>query len=152
MADETFRVLELSLQGFKCSQILALMALEAQGKSSPELVRATSGLLGGMGCGGVCGCLTGGCCALGLYAGRGAEDEQEDADLPDMLTELVRWFETDCASRYGGTTCEEISRMDPDVCRDRCPGLIVETFAKVQRILARYGYRPDGGRETEGEA
>ena len=83
--EEAFRVAELSLQGFSCSQVMAIMALEAQGKTSPELVRAMSGLLAGLGCGRLCGCVTGGCCVLGLYGGRGDVDEAEDARLPVML-------------------------------------------------------------------
>ena len=34
--DDTFRVFELSLQGFNCSQILMIVALEAQGRIRPK--------------------------------------------------------------------------------------------------------------------
>jgi len=144
MSDPTFRIMELSLQGFKCSQILATIALEARGETSPELVRAASGLLGGLGCGRVCGCLTGGCCVLGLHAGRGTEDEREDPNLPEMLTELVMWFEATYAPLYGGTSCAEISNGDPSVYSERCPGIIAETLRKTAEILAAHGYDADG--------
>ena len=62
------RMLELSGQGFYCAQILLILALEAEGKENPDLVRAMSGLNGGLGfSGNVCGALTGGCCLLGHF-------------------------------------------------------------------------------------
>lgn len=146
MSDEAFRVMELSLQGFECSQILARMDLDAQGRSNPELVRAMSGLLAGLGCGRVCGCLTGGCCVLGLHAGRGDEEDQEDERLGDMLAELVEWFERRYGSRYGGTSCDAITRKDAALRLSRCPEIVIETFQKTRQILADNGYAPDRGR------
>ncbi|PKU24915.1 DVU_1555 family C-GCAxxG-C-C protein [Telmatospirillum siberiense] len=144
MADEEFRIFELSLQGFGCSQVLVLMALEAQGRDDPLLVRAMSGLLGGMGCGRTCGTLAGACCVLGMYAGRGGVEEREDDALPIMQAELVDWFEAEYGVRYGGINCDDIIEKDPGLRLSRCPPLIVETFRKVMEILARHDYSPDG--------
>ena len=70
------RMLELSGQGFYCAQILLILALEAEGKENPDLVRAMSGLNGGLGfSGNVCGALTGGCCLLGYFCGKGEAEE-----------------------------------------------------------------------------
>ncbi|SBW06171.1 putative redox-active protein (C_GCAxxG_C_C) [uncultured Alphaproteobacteria bacterium] len=146
MADQGFRVLELSLQGFKCSQILAILALEARGETSPELVRAATGLLGGMESGRECGCLTGGCCVLGLYAGRGGPDEIADDRLPEMLESLSAWFDDTYGARYGGTTCAAITGGDFAAQQARCPEIVVETLRKLDRILAVNGYAPDGSR------
>ena len=44
MADDSFRIAELLLEGFTCGHILAKLALEAQGRDNPDLVRAMSGL------------------------------------------------------------------------------------------------------------
>ena len=67
MMDELLRMLELAGQGFHCSQILLFLGLEAQGKRNPDLIRAMSGLAGGVGFSGdICGALTGGACLLGL--------------------------------------------------------------------------------------
>jgi hypothetical protein len=148
MADEAFRVFELSLQGFGCSQILAIMALEAQGKSDPLMIRAMSGLLNGLGVGKTCGALAGGCCVLGLYAGRGETEEAEDAQLPIMLGELVEWFEAEYGERYHGIDCDNIVDKDPSRRLATCPQLIVATFNKVTEILARHDY-PLEGRERE---
>ncbi|MDR3439969.1 DVU_1555 family C-GCAxxG-C-C protein [Telmatospirillum sp.] len=144
MANEEFRVLELSLQGFNCSQILAIMALEAQGKEDPLLVRAMSGLLGGFGCGKTCGTLTGGCCMLGLYAGRGDTEEQEGDDLPLMLAELVEWFEAEFGMRYGGIDCDDITEKDPGLRLSRCPQMVIDTFKKITEILDSHDYSIDG--------
>jgi len=85
MNDEAFRVMDLGMQGFQCSQILVQIALEAQGKKNSELVSAMSGLLGGMGCGKTCGALTGACCLIGLYAGMDGDQKSDHERLPLML-------------------------------------------------------------------
>jgi C_GCAxxG_C_C family probable redox protein len=143
MNDQSFRMFELAMDGFSCSQILALMALEQQGKSSPELVRAMSGLLNGMGCGKVCGALTGACCVLGLYAGKGSQAEHFDARLDMMLRQLVDWFEAEYTSRYDSIDCNGIVAGDPKLRLQRCPQIVAETFAKVQQILTDNRYRLD---------
>ena len=64
-------LMELGMQGFECSQILMMLALETDGCENPDLIRAMSGLTGGMGhCQKECGALTGGCCVLGYFAGK----------------------------------------------------------------------------------
>lgn len=138
--EESFRMLELAFQGFNCSQILVLMGLEAQGKDNPDLVRAMTGLVGGLGCGRVCGALTGGCCLLGLYAGKGAPGEHEDGRLGLMLDNLVEWFEQQQTSRYGGANCVDIVQDDARLRLSRCPEIVLETFDKVKEILAANNY------------
>jgi hypothetical protein len=44
MADESFRIAELMLEGDTCGHILAKLALEAVGRDNPDLVRAMSAL------------------------------------------------------------------------------------------------------------
>jgi hypothetical protein len=132
--------MELSMQGFGCSQIMMILALEAQGRSNPELVRAISGLQGGLGFSGKnCGSLTAGCCLLALYAGRGTPDEVEESYLQEMIRALVEWFENDRTSKYGGIDCAVIIQGDSRNQIARCPGIIMETLSKVQEILAENG-------------
>ncbi|NLT17733.1 MAG: C_GCAxxG_C_C family protein, partial [Clostridiales bacterium] len=79
MDDFLMRLMELSSQGFFCSQILLMLRLEAEGKQNPDLVRALGGLAGGLGFSGkTCGALTGGACLIAYYAGKGAPDERAD--------------------------------------------------------------------------
>jgi hypothetical protein len=69
-------MLELANQGYLCSQIIIILGLEARGETNPSLVKAVGGL--SMGCGEgscTCGVLTGGCCLLALFAGKGSEKD-----------------------------------------------------------------------------
>jgi C_GCAxxG_C_C family probable redox protein len=140
MNDEAFRVMDLGMQGFQCSQILVQIALEAQGKKNPELVSAMSGLLGGMGCGKTCGALTGGCCVLGLYAGKDSAEQNADGRLQGMLDRFVEWFETEYTGRYGGVNCAEIVQDDMRNKMARCPTIVMESLQKLKEILAENNY------------
>jgi C_GCAxxG_C_C family probable redox protein len=138
MGADQIRSMELALQGFGCSQVLALLALEKQGKTNPDLVRAMSGLHGGLGwTGKICGALSGGCCALALRLGRGAPEEAEDADLKPMIRCLVEWFEQEFGKRYGGIDCSAILAGDPRNGLSRCPEIVNAVHAKVQELLDR---------------
>jgi C_GCAxxG_C_C family probable redox protein len=148
MGDESLRMMELALQGYNCSQILILMALEAQGKSNPELVRAMTGLVGGLGCGRVCGALTGGCCVLGLYAGKGHSEENGDDRLPEMLTQLVEWFEQEFTPLYGGVNCSEIVQDDARLRLFRCPEIVRHTLEKLKDILETHNYALVGDKDA----
>ena len=137
MSDESLRMMELSLEGFGCSQITLILGLEAQGKTNPDLVRAISGLHGGLGFSGKnCGALSGGCCLLALYAGRGTPEETEDSRLPLMIRSLVEWFEEEYKKQYGGIDCSVILQGDARNQIARCPMIVAETFNKVKEILA----------------
>ena len=150
MGAETFRVLELSMQGLGCSQILMTMALEEQGRENRELVRAMSGLLRGMSCGKICGALTGACCVLGLYAGQGAAEESPDSRLDLMLREMVEWFETEYIPRYESIECGGIIDNDPRLRLARCPVIVQETFEKLAELLKSHGFKLGEGRVLPG--
>ncbi|GKT08486.1 DVU_1555 family C-GCAxxG-C-C protein [Desulforhabdus sp. TSK] len=147
MTDEMIRMLQLAQQGFQCSQILLLMGLEAQGKDNVDLVRAMSALAGGLGFSGdICGTLTGGACLLGLYAGRGRADEEEDPRLKIMIGELVEWFTMEHGGKYGGIRCETILGDDPRSRTTRCPSMILGTYQKVKDLLVQNGFDLSTGR------
>ncbi len=150
MTDEMIRMIQLAGQGFYCSQILLLMGLEAQGKSNPDLIRSMSGLAGGLGFSGdTCGALTGGACLLGLYAGRGTSDEQEDERLNLMISELVDWFSERFGKLYGGIRCEVILGDDAGNRSARCPTLVFETYEKVKALLLENDFDLQSGAEHE---
>jgi C_GCAxxG_C_C family probable redox protein len=140
MADEGFRIMELHLQGFGCSQILMQLALDARGETNPDLLRATNGLLFGLGCGKICGALTGGCCVLGLYTGKGTSSEQVDDSLYPMDNRLVEWFEAEYSRQYGGIDCADITHNDPKLRLERCPQIMERTFDKVTELLAENNF------------
>lgn len=147
MNDQTFRMIELAGQGFYCSQILMILGLEAQGKENTDLVRVMNALAGGLGfTGDACGALTGGACLLGLYAGRGHADEDEDPRLNLMIGELVNWFTEEYSARYGGVHCADIVGDDPLHQKTRCPGIVANTYEKVNSLLVENGFDLTEGR------
>lgn len=145
MSELFFRMIELSQAGFYCSQILLILGLEAQGKDNPDLIRAMSGLNGGVGfCGKTCGALTGGACLIGLYTGKGTAEEMEDSRENDMIRELVEWFEQTACAGYTGIDCDNILENNPANRMTRCPQLVSDTLGKVEEILAANGYALSG--------
>ncbi len=148
MRDDLYRIAELAQQGFCCSQILAILGLEAQGKTNPDLVRAMQGLCGGIGWSGdVCGTLTGAACVLSLYAGRGLPEETGDLYLGVMLRDLVAWFTDEYGELYGGIRCEAILAGSPLNRQARCPAIMAGTWEKVKELLLANAYQLGG---TEG--
>ncbi|HET9658116.1 MAG TPA: C-GCAxxG-C-C family protein [Kineosporiaceae bacterium] len=142
--DDTERILELGRDGFQCSQILVLLGLQLQGRSSPELVRSMQGLAGGMSAGETCGALTGGACLLGLYAGRGDTDEEDDPRLLFMLDELVRWFREGYGAEYGSLRCDDIVGPCGQHLADRCPRMVAGVYAKAKDLLVETGFELTG--------
>jgi hypothetical protein len=146
--DGRFRILQLSQEGYYCSQILMALFLEAQGKRDVDLIRAMAGL--GLGAGspsGTCGALSGAACVLGLYAGRGDEGDGEDAVLGSMLAELWDWFENEGAARYGGVSCGHILEGG-EPRPQRCGSIVVDTYAKLLEILAAHDLEPTEPRDA----
>lgn len=132
-------MLELSRDGFDCAQILLSLALELDGKSDPDLVRAMGGLSSGIAGGGdVCGALAGGACLLSYFAGRGEPDELPHPKLEEMYASLREWFDGYTAG-YGGASCRCILAGDPRNRIQRCPMVVQSVFEKCFDLLERNG-------------
>jgi len=144
MDDLSLTMMQLTAKGYCCSQILVVLALEAQGLENPELVRSAQGLCMGLGCGGgACGAMTGGALVVGLYAGKGEDMDEPHPELPLMLSELVEWFSARVGGQYGGTNCSDVMGDDcgaPDP--GRCGPIVSETFGAVMDILQAHGIDP----------
>jgi C_GCAxxG_C_C family probable redox protein len=98
-------------------------------------------LAGGIGfTGEICGALTGCACVLGLYAGRGTPEEEEDPRLNFMLEDLMRWFKAEYGQVYGSIRCQDILADDPDNMLTRCPNIVAGTFQKVKELLVENGF------------
>ena len=149
MNEITIRMMQLGGQGFYCSQILLIMALETRGQENPDLVRSVAGLAYGCGSNrGTCGVLSGGSCLLGLYAGKGGSDEIESDRFFLMLQELGDWFEEQVGSQYGGITCESIvGEAGPAASRERCGRIVADTYGKCLEILQANDIDPTAGPE-----
>lgn len=135
----------LRQQGFYCSQILILQGLEMLGKENPDLVRAMHGLAGGLGFSGeLCGALTGGASLLGLYAGKGTPEQEEDPRLFFMAEDLVKWFKAEYGEQFGGVRCEEILAGDSQNQAKRCPEMVAGVLQKVKDLLVENGFDLSG--------
>jgi Putative redox-active protein (C_GCAxxG_C_C) len=140
------RMLQLGQQGYTCSQIIMILGLEVRGETNPDLVRAMSGLAFGCGTGRCnCGVLTGGCCLLGLYAGKGGDDETESDRLVLLLQELNDWFCRHTGCDPGDMSCEAIvGEAGPVASRQRCGAILAETYTKVMELLTANDIDPMG--------
>lgn len=136
---------EMKSQGFVCSQIILKMGLDLLGKENPDLVKAMQGLAGGLGyTGDVCGTLTGAVCLLGLYAGKGQPEDQDDPRLLFMVEDLVKWFKQEYIPVYGGIHCANIVNDDGQKMAARCPQIIAATYQKVKELLVENGFDLSG--------
>ncbi len=143
MNDTFLQMVKLKSKGFCCSQIILILALEAQGKNNPDLVRSMSGLCFGINTGEVCGALTGGACLLSLYAGKGTGEEAPDDRHIMMVVEFTDWFRKAADDVYGGTRCDDILEKFPD--RSMCRQIVVDTWEKCMEILVTHGFDPAVG-------
>lgn len=140
MDDIYMRMLELSGEGFFCSQILMQLILEIEGKENKDLIRAMGGLAGGLGnSGNNCGALTGGVCIIGYFCSKGEVNDIEDSNKDYMIKEFIDWFRSE-GSKNKGINCDEILSKDPSNKLSICPYLVRETFDKILEILNTNGY------------
>lgn len=151
MSDDAtlLEILPLAARGYCCSQILGLLALQAQGREDADLIRALGGLCHGVAeSGGACGILTGGACVLNLYVGRGADHETPHERAALVLSSFADWFIERSTGQYGGSTCAAIlgeGAGKPDV--SRCGGLLAEAWAMLVATLADNGIDVSVGRD-----
>ena len=128
--------MELSRYGYFCSQIMAILVLEAAGEENPKLVQALGGLDGGVGYSkNNCGCITGGACMLSYFTGKSGDLEVVSAELKPALGEFTRWFQDEMTADYGGINCEDIIGTNPAKRVEYCPQIIAASYSKIMEIL-----------------
>jgi len=140
MDDTLIQMLRFAVKGYACSQIMVLLALDKSNTSNPGLVRAAAGLANGCGNGsGSCGILTGACCVLGYFAGKGTEEDQGNDKLFILLEEMTGWFEDNIGKRHGGISCQSIvGEAGPENSKSICGGILSETYAQTMKILSEH--------------
>ncbi len=132
-------LMDLSAKGYFCSQILIKLALEYDEKENADLVRAMSGLNGGLGfCQKTCGVLTAGACVLGYFAGKGEDEELEKANFNEMVAAYVAWFE-ELTAEYGSVQCADILCGDKSRQMTVCPNLVMAAYGKLFELLEEGG-------------
>jgi C_GCAxxG_C_C family probable redox protein len=151
MSSETaFKVFKLSALGYCCTQIMLKMALEEEDTCNEDLIRSTNGLCNGIGGKqGACGILTGGIMIIGLYGGKGKEQEYCKENYGGMVREFTGWFEEE----FGSMDCVDIigvNKFDDGETSYmlKCGDIIMKSYEKVIEILAENGYE-FGVRENE---
>ncbi|WP_026895666.1 DVU_1555 family C-GCAxxG-C-C protein [Clostridiisalibacter paucivorans] len=144
MDEIAFRIFQLASQGYCCTQIMVKILLEQEGKENTDLIKAINGLCGGIGFSkGVCGVLTGGVCILGLYSGKGKDDEYRREDFGEMINEYMEWFEEE----FGSKDCVDIAGDELKVGKlgetsypVKCGGIIEKGLTKVWEIMDEHNY------------
>lgn len=134
-------LLELKKKGIGgCSQVMMKLAMDLVGDDNPALIRAMSGLTGGMGdAGSACGVLTGGAAAIGYLAGRGEEGDIPHPQYKEIIKKYVDWFR----DTYGTDRCYDIIKGDKEYSRQVCPGIIEAGYYKMVDLLEEYGILED---------
>lgn len=112
---------------YNCAEAVFCAAMEAWGVDMPpETVKAMAGFGGGMGCGNVCGAVTGGSAALSCRFVEGAGGHSSPA-LMKKVREYIRLVKTE----YGSEQCKNLKPQffnpDPEI---RCRNTI-EQVAKI---------------------
>lgn len=141
MDNIALKMMKLHAKGYCCTQIILILALEAQEKTNADLVRSAAGLCFGVNWSGeVCGALSGGACLISLYAAKGSDEEEPHGKCMAMIGELVEWFTIAADDEYGGTRCHEILEKCPD--RSICSLIVADTYKKCMEILVSHGFDP----------
>lgn len=144
MGVDAFEIYKLATSGYCCSQIMMLLYLKENNLEDEALVKAMSGLCGGIGINGrTCGVITAGACILGLYAGKGTDTESNNDNLKKMIRKYIEWFE----EQFEGTDCVDIISVDAlndinehKVYPIKCGNIIQKSYNKLDTILREFEF------------
>jgi C_GCAxxG_C_C family probable redox protein len=143
MDELSYRILNLTNKGYCCSQIMLKLALEEEEKENPDLIRAVNGLCNGIGNEQkTCGVLTGGIGILGLYAGKGEDQDYAKTGYSSMIRQFIEWFESefnslDCSDLIGFTKFTDDHDQSYLM---KCGNILTKSYFKIRQILEEYGY------------
>lgn len=149
MEDLKSAVMQWGQNGFCCSQIMILAGLAFTGKENEDLTAAMNGLCKGAFspyC--TCGALTGACCLLGFYAGKGAPWEGKDPRLAMMIGELQDWFKDRWAAGEERVSCGDILKNIAGTEPMKCFPVVFETLERALGVLKARGFDIQEGRST----
>lgn len=129
-------------QGYCCSQLLLVLAMQLRGEDNPGLLRAMRGPCHGIGqSGGPCGLLSGGAAALAWLSGVDGGDEHPM--LEAMINEYGVWFLErtldwgySCESIIQGLASEAGKYIDKNDTPDMslCAEFLVQCWDKIMEI------------------
>ncbi|SKC46644.1 DVU_1555 family C-GCAxxG-C-C protein [Maledivibacter halophilus] len=144
MNETVFRIFQLASSKYCCTQIMLKIQLEQEGIENTDLIKAVGGLCGGVGfSGGICGVLTGGICIIGLYSGKGREEEYNKEDFYEMIEEYINWFDAEYKSRECmdiiGSQLKKNNMKEPSY-PVKCGEIIEKGLSKAWEIINKHGY------------
>lgn len=131
MSSDEQKLRSLIQSGYCCSEALVAMGLYFKGSKNQELLDASKALCRGMRNGLLCGALSGAGAMICLLM---------PEEGPDLLEELVDWFDAKYAEEYGSMNCDDILEGNLMLRPIRCPELIVATYLKSKELLEFAGY------------
>jgi C_GCAxxG_C_C family probable redox protein len=104
--DPNLRARELfSNNGYYCAESVLLAVAEHAGIQDELIPRIATGFCSGISrTGGMCGAVSGGIMAIGLYLGRNSPNDNRDA-----CYEIVRVFMARFSSQFGALSCFELT-------------------------------------------
>ncbi len=143
--------MQLSAQGFCCSQIMMKLTLADMGEENTPLVRAMAGLCEGSDTGDICGIASGAACIMALYAAKGSAEETALDCYPLLLSEFMDWFKANAESWGGGITCDDITAYHGGVKPEVCGNIMVRAREMILQILTENNIDPSLPREQAGD-
>ena len=120
-------------QRYNCAQVVATMLMEDAGQNGALLAQALRGFGGGLTCGKICGCVTGG--AAGLNALVEADGTEGKRACGLMNKQLATWFE----QRFGSTECVALKSTENGHTPVPCNQLIAETYLQCAQMRRQRG-------------
>jgi C_GCAxxG_C_C family probable redox protein len=106
--DVALRSRELFDSGFHCAESVLLAVAESKGIQSDFIPKVATGFCGGVSrtCG-MCGAVSGGIMAIGLFTGRNSPNDSRD-EAYALVQKLLDLFET----KFGSTNCKQLTGCD----------------------------------------
>lgn len=136
------QVMELMAQGFNCAQIVFVSAADELGIDREAALKTAACFGGGMGCGEVCGAVTGGLMAIGTKCGHcTAGDADGKAISGTKAKEFMQLF----CDEYESVLCKDIlgySLADPQQAAEAknviplvCPELVTYATEILKEVI-----------------
>ncbi|MGI6721375.1 MAG: C-GCAxxG-C-C family protein [Anaerovoracaceae bacterium] len=116
-------LLEYSLRGYCCSQIVIDMGLRKMGRENQDMVEAAAGLCFGLNQGQNCGIVTAAMMLIFLH-------DPQEARL-SRARDFYEWFE----GTFGSIECNELLEGNPINKAQKCPMMIEAAMTELGDIL-----------------
>ena len=83
--------------------------------------------------------MSGACCLIGYYAGKGSDEETDSDELGAMMEELYEWFVERFSTDQGSCNCRDLINGNLINKVTLCPVMVEESLNKAMEILTEHG-------------